>query len=131
MLLSAYGEPTRSPPMRCKGMRTEHLGAHGNLSAFYLIGLPIAIILGFKLHMGEKGLWIGILAGAIMQTILLFLITSSTNWQNQADKKSELPLLFYSRRYMRARPRCHRAYLCTPAPHEGEEPVSRSPLPCW
>jgi len=54
-----------------------------NLGAFYLFGIPLAVVLGFLLHMGGKGLWIGILGGATVQTTLLAVVTSRTNWQQQ------------------------------------------------
>ncbi|XP_019707049.1 protein DETOXIFICATION 12 isoform X2 [Elaeis guineensis] len=68
-----------------RGCGWQHIGAYVNLGAFYLIGIPIAVILGFPLHMGGKGLWIGILCGSTTQSVLLSLITGFTNWQQQAN----------------------------------------------
>lgn len=66
-----------------RGCGWQHIGAYVNLSAFYLFGIPVAVVLGFLLHLRGKGLWIGILGGAIVQTILLAIVTSCTNWQKQ------------------------------------------------
>ncbi|KAJ8492759.1 hypothetical protein OPV22_014480 [Ensete ventricosum] len=72
-----------------RGCGWQHLGAYVNLGSFYLFGIPIAVVLGFLLRIGGKGLWIGIVCGSSTQTILLALITSFTNWQNQATMARE------------------------------------------
>ncbi|KAH7834597.1 hypothetical protein Vadar_017735 [Vaccinium darrowii] len=72
-----------------RGCGWQHIGAYVNLGAFYLVGIPVAVLLGFWLQLRGKGLWIGILAGAIVQTILLSIITNCTNWDKQATKARE------------------------------------------
>ncbi|XP_020593392.1 protein DETOXIFICATION 14-like [Phalaenopsis equestris] len=67
-----------------RGCGWQHIGAYVNLGAFYLVGIPTAVLLGFLFHNGGKGLWIGILSGSVIQTLLLGVITISTNWQHQA-----------------------------------------------
>ncbi|KAK8914533.1 MATE efflux family protein 9 [Platanthera zijinensis] len=69
-----------------RGCGWQHIGAYCNLGAFYLIGIPTAVVLGFVLHVGGKGLWIGILCGSTVQTILLSLVTMFTNWDQQVDR---------------------------------------------
>lgn len=54
-----------------------------NLGAFYLIAIPLAVVLGFILHMKAKGLWIGIVAGSTIQSIILSIVTCSTDWGKQ------------------------------------------------
>ncbi|GER44449.1 MATE efflux family protein [Striga asiatica] len=66
-----------------RGCGWQHLGAYVNLSAFYLFGIPIAGVLGFWLNFRGKGLWVGILCGATLQTIMLSIITACTNWEKQ------------------------------------------------
>ncbi|CAL5338873.1 unnamed protein product [Camellia sinensis] len=68
-----------------RGCGWQHIGAYVNLGAFYLVGIPIAAILGFWVQLRGKGLWIGIQVGAIVQSIMLFLITSFTNWEKQGN----------------------------------------------
>ncbi|PKA59706.1 MATE efflux family protein 9 [Apostasia shenzhenica] len=68
-----------------RGCGWQHLGAYVNLGAYYLIGVPTAVVLGFIFHIGGKGLWIGIMCGALVQSILLGVITSFTNWHKQAE----------------------------------------------
>ncbi|KAH7835702.1 hypothetical protein Vadar_028947 [Vaccinium darrowii] len=72
-----------------RGCGWQHIGAYVNLGAFYLVGIPVAVLLGFWLQLRGKGLWIGILAGASLQSFLLSVITSCTNWDKQATKARE------------------------------------------
>ncbi|XP_020522734.1 protein DETOXIFICATION 12 isoform X2 [Amborella trichopoda] len=72
-----------------RGCGWQHIGAYINLGAFYLVGIPAALVLGFIVQMRGMGLWIGILCGATVQTVLLALITLFTNWQHQANKARE------------------------------------------
>ncbi|PRQ38512.1 putative multi antimicrobial extrusion protein [Rosa chinensis] len=66
-----------------RGSGWQHLGAYVNLGAFYLVGLPVAMVLGFPVHLRGKGLWIGIVVGSAVQSTLLGCITCFTNWTKQ------------------------------------------------
>ncbi|KDP33026.1 hypothetical protein JCGZ_13057 [Jatropha curcas] len=68
-----------------RGCGWQHIGAYINLGAFYLVGLPVGAVLGFVAHLRGKGLWIGIVAGSILQSTLLSLITASTDWKKQVS----------------------------------------------
>ncbi|PON73723.1 Multi antimicrobial extrusion protein [Parasponia andersonii] len=72
-----------------RGCGWQHIGAFINLGAFYLCGIPIAASLGFWVQLRGKGLWLGIQSGAFVQTTLLCLVTSCTNWKKQARKVRE------------------------------------------
>ncbi|KAJ1382921.1 Multi antimicrobial extrusion protein [Sesbania bispinosa] len=72
-----------------RGCGWQHLGAYVNLGAYYVLGIPIAAILGFLVQLRGKGLWIGVLIGAFCQTVMLSIITSCTNWEKQAIKARE------------------------------------------
>ncbi|KAK9118636.1 hypothetical protein Scep_016729 [Stephania cephalantha] len=72
-----------------RGCGWQHLGAYVNLGAFYLVGIPVAVVLGFVLQVRGRGLWIGIMTGATVQTTMLAIITCCTNWQKQAIKARE------------------------------------------
>ncbi|XP_031475743.1 protein DETOXIFICATION 12-like [Nymphaea colorata] len=72
-----------------RGCGRQHLGAYVNLGAFYLLGLPISVILGFYYHFGAIGLWIGILCGSTVQTILLSIITALTDWEKQVENAKD------------------------------------------
>lgn len=66
-----------------RGCGWQQLGVYINLGAFYMIGLPVGAVLGFVAHLRGKGLWIGIVVGSIVQSTLLYLATSFTNWKKQ------------------------------------------------
>lgn len=68
-----------------RGCGWQHIGAYVNLGAFYLCGIPVAAALGFLTRLRGRGLWIGIQTGAFIQTILLSIITSCTNWEKQVS----------------------------------------------
>ncbi|WCJ33248.1 MATE efflux family protein [Euphorbia peplus] len=72
-----------------RGCGWQHIGAYVNLGALYLIGVPAAAILGFWVKLKGRGLWIGIQLGAMLQTVLLILVTCSTNWDFQVMKARE------------------------------------------
>jgi MATE family multidrug resistance protein len=66
-----------------RGVGWQHLGAYANLAAFYLVGIPVAALLGFCTSLRGEGLWIGILVGAIIQVVLLSVVTICTNYEKQ------------------------------------------------
>ncbi|KAL8144838.1 hypothetical protein AgCh_003161 [Apium graveolens] len=68
-----------------RGTGWQRLGAYVNLGSYYLVGVPMALLLGFRLHLKAKGLWIGLVAGALVQSILLAIITSFTNWKKEVE----------------------------------------------
>ncbi|KAL2543279.1 root hair specific 2 [Abeliophyllum distichum] len=59
--------------------------AYVNIACYYLFGIPIGLILGYKLDMGVKGIWYGMISGTIIQTIVLFCIVYRTNWNKEAS----------------------------------------------
>lgn len=69
-----------------RGGGWQHIGAYINLGAFYVVGVPVAMVLGFVLHLKAKGLWIGIVAGSVVHSSLLFIIASFTNWKEQVKR---------------------------------------------
>ncbi|KAK4393586.1 protein DETOXIFICATION 14 [Sesamum angolense] len=72
-----------------RGSGWQHIGAYVNLGAYYLVGIPVALLLGFVLHLKGEGLWSGLVAGATVQSLLLSLITGLTNWEKQAREARE------------------------------------------
>jgi len=72
-----------------RGCGWQKLGAYANLGAYYVVGIPIAVILAFVLHFGGRGLWLGILCGLFAQAILLFIITLCMDWGKQAKEARE------------------------------------------
>lgn len=60
--------------------------AYINIGCYYLVGLPAGIVLGFVLHFGAEGIWSGMIGGIVLQTIILVVITSVTNWRREAEQ---------------------------------------------
>ena len=50
------------------------------LVIFYAIGLPLALVLGFKLEMGIRGFWLGFTIALIFQDLLVTLIICRADW---------------------------------------------------
>ncbi|KAL6006066.1 Protein DETOXIFICATION 51 [Asimina triloba] len=64
--------------------------ANVNLGAFYLVGMPVAIGLGFWLGVGFCGLWLGLLAAQICCAGLMLYTVGSTDWDAQARRAQAL-----------------------------------------
>ncbi|KAI4308150.1 hypothetical protein L6164_031254 [Bauhinia variegata] len=60
--------------------------AYVNLVCYYLIGLPIGCVLGFKTSLGVEGIWWGMIIGVLTQTITLIILTARTNWNAEVEK---------------------------------------------
>ncbi|KAL5151555.1 Protein DETOXIFICATION 19 [Glycine soja] len=63
-----------------RGCGWQHLAAYVNLATFYLIGLPISGLLGFKFNLQVKGLWIGLICGLACQTGTLSFLAWRAKW---------------------------------------------------
>ncbi|KAM1026524.1 hypothetical protein ACFX15_038814 [Malus domestica] len=72
-----------------RGCGWQKIGAYVNLGAYYLVGIPLAILMAFVLHVGGKGLWLGIICALIVQVLLLLTVTIRTNWEKEANKATE------------------------------------------
>ncbi|KAI9083544.1 hypothetical protein K1719_034486 [Acacia pycnantha] len=63
-----------------RGCGWQHLAVYINLATFYIIGLPISCLLGFKTTLHVKGLWIGLICGLACQTVALLVLTKLAKW---------------------------------------------------
>lgn len=61
-------------------------GAVLNLSAYYIIGIPFGILLGFKYGMGLHGIWIGLTVSLVYCAVLGTWIGLRTDWEHQVEK---------------------------------------------
>ncbi|CAN1174515.1 Protein DETOXIFICATION 14 [Linum perenne] len=68
------------------GCGWQRAGVFMNIGAFYLVGLPLGLSLGFAVHLRSTGFWIGIVAGSLVQASLLSIFTCFLDWNNQASK---------------------------------------------
>ncbi|KAI4346938.1 hypothetical protein L6164_007801 [Bauhinia variegata] len=72
-----------------RGGGFQQIGTYINLGAYYIVGAPIAVFLGFGLHLNAKGLWMGTLTGSLLQAIILAAVTAFKDWQKEATKARE------------------------------------------
>ncbi|KAK1582921.1 hypothetical protein Q3G72_019543 [Acer saccharum] len=67
------------------GAGWQSIVAYVNIASYYLIGIPIGIVLGYVIKMEVKGVWIGMLFGTFVQTVVLIIITWRTDWDKQVS----------------------------------------------
>ena len=73
-----------------RGSARPTIGAHINLGSFYLVGMPVAILLGFVAKMGFAGLWLGLLAAQATCAGLMLFVLCRTDWNAQVKRAKEL-----------------------------------------
>lgn len=71
------------------GAGWQALVAYVNVGCYYIFGIPLGLLLGYKLDMGVQGIWYGMLSGTIAQTLILFWLTYRTNWNKEASVAEE------------------------------------------
>ncbi|KAK1577851.1 hypothetical protein Q3G72_025403 [Acer saccharum] len=59
--------------------------AYVNIGCYYLFGIPLGLVLGYKVDWGVKGIWSGMLTGTVLQTLILFGMIYKTNWNKEAS----------------------------------------------
>ncbi|XP_045798277.1 protein DETOXIFICATION 21-like [Trifolium pratense] len=67
------------------GAGWQSIVAYVNIGSYYLIGIPFGVVLGNLLHLQVKGIWIGMLFGIFVQTIMLITIAFKTDWDKQVE----------------------------------------------
>ncbi|PRQ28469.1 putative multi antimicrobial extrusion protein [Rosa chinensis] len=59
--------------------------AYVNVGCYYVVGIPLGCLLGFKFDLGAQGIWSGMIGGTLMQTIILLWVTFRTDWIKEVD----------------------------------------------
>ncbi|KAM5575538.1 hypothetical protein ABKV19_014479 [Rosa sericea] len=72
-----------------RGSGQQKIGAYVNLGAYYLIGIPTGVLFAFNLHIGGKGLWIGIILALCVLSLFLAIIVLRTDWDKEVKKASD------------------------------------------
>ncbi|KAL8519153.1 hypothetical protein ACS0TY_010188 [Phlomoides rotata] len=67
------------------GAGWQGLIANVNIVCYYVFGVPLGLFLGYKLDLGVKGIWYGMVAGTVVQTLVLFWIVYRTDWNKEAS----------------------------------------------
>ncbi|CAN1751636.1 Protein DETOXIFICATION 35 [Linum perenne] len=71
------------------GAGWQGLVAYINIFCYYVFGLPLGLLLGYKANLGVKGIWEGMIAGTGLQTLLLLFILYKTNWNKEVEQTTE------------------------------------------
>ncbi|XP_051141037.1 protein DETOXIFICATION 14-like isoform X1 [Andrographis paniculata] len=72
-----------------RGSGWQHIAVYVNIGSYYLIGIPVALVAGFVLHLRGEGLWCGLVVGSTLKSLSLLIITSRTDWEIQAIEARE------------------------------------------
>ncbi|XP_040997454.1 protein DETOXIFICATION 27-like [Juglans microcarpa x Juglans regia] len=57
-----------------------------NIGSYYLVGVPLAVFLGWLLPSGITSIWSGMICGTVVQTLILTVITLRFEWEKEAQK---------------------------------------------
>ncbi|KAL8159975.1 hypothetical protein V2J09_001512 [Rumex salicifolius] len=63
--------------------------AYINLFCYYVVGLPLGFFLGYKTNLGVQGIWIGMICGTLLQTLILIYMVCKTNWNKEVEQATE------------------------------------------
>ncbi|PON55424.1 Multi antimicrobial extrusion protein [Trema orientale] len=64
--------------------------AYINLGCYYIVGLPLGILMGWVFKLGVTGIWGGmIFGGTAIQTVILAIITIRCDWEKEAEKANK------------------------------------------
>lgn len=73
-----------------RGTAQPKIGANINLGCFYLVGMPVAVGLGFWAGYEFLGLWLGLLAAQGSCAVTMLVVLGRTDWEVQAQRAKEL-----------------------------------------
>ncbi|XP_061371164.1 protein DETOXIFICATION 51-like [Gastrolobium bilobum] len=79
-----------------RGTARPSMAANVNLSAFYLVGMPVAVGLAFWLEVGFCGLWLGLLSAQVCCAGLILYVIGTTDWDFEAQRAQLLTLVDYA-----------------------------------
>ncbi|KAK1316545.1 Protein TRANSPARENT TESTA 12 [Acorus calamus] len=60
--------------------------AYVNIGCYYVIGVPLGILLGYLTNLQIKGIWMGMMCGIGAQTLVLLYLNWRTDWDAQVEK---------------------------------------------
>ncbi|GLT53605.1 hypothetical protein SLA2020_268650 [Shorea laevis] len=90
MLLMAVVEVVNFPLTVCggivRGTAKPWLAMYANLGGFYLLALPLSVVLAFKAALGLSGLLLGFLVGMVACLVLLLVFVTRIDWVDEAGK---------------------------------------------
>uniref|UniRef100_A0A0D9VVR8 Protein DETOXIFICATION n=1 Tax=Leersia perrieri TaxID=77586 RepID=A0A0D9VVR8_9ORYZ len=57
-----------------------------NVGCYYIVGIPLGVVLGFEFHFGAKGIWAGMLGGTCMQALILSWNIFRADWSKEVEE---------------------------------------------
>ncbi|XP_019155800.1 PREDICTED: protein DETOXIFICATION 56-like [Ipomoea nil] len=69
-----------------RGTARPWLGTYASVCGFYLLALPLGVILAFKVHLGLAGLLTGFVAGVTVCLVVLVTFIARINWEEESRK---------------------------------------------
>lgn len=60
----------------------QRIGGYLNLLAYYVIGLPLALLLGFKFKLEAQGLWLGLGIGVLVLSVSEMYCVYTSDWKS-------------------------------------------------
>ncbi|KAG6434694.1 hypothetical protein SASPL_106334 [Salvia splendens] len=73
-----------------RGSARPGVGARVNLGSFYLVGMPVAFVMGFGMGMGFRGLWMGLLAAQVSCAAAMVAVLWRTDWREEMERGREV-----------------------------------------
>lgn len=73
-----------------RGTARPLVGTYASVCGFYLLALPLGVILAFKVHLGLAGLLMGFVAGVSVCLVVLVVFIARNNWDEEARKAQRL-----------------------------------------
>ena len=66
------------------------VSAFANVVAYYVVGIPIGLVLAFKAQLGLYGMWIGLAVGLMsVSCFLVPFILFATNWEKESMRAKD------------------------------------------
>ncbi|XP_031504593.1 protein DETOXIFICATION 21-like isoform X2 [Nymphaea colorata] len=60
-----------------------------NIACYYVVGVPLGLVLGYVVGLQVEGVWVGMVIGVACQTVVLVYFTRRTDWDEQVLKSKE------------------------------------------
>ncbi|KAF6160228.1 hypothetical protein GIB67_018997 [Kingdonia uniflora] len=94
MKLMAVIELVNFPLVVCggivRGMARLWLGMYANIAGFYMLALPLGVVMAFKVGLKLTGLLLGFLVGMIVCLIIMLVFLARVDWDEEAKKAQQL-----------------------------------------
>ncbi|VFQ70775.1 unnamed protein product [Cuscuta campestris] len=73
-----------------RGTARPWLGTYASICGFYMLALPLGVVLAFKIHLGLAGLLTGFVAGVAVCLVVLLVFIGGINWDEESRKAQAL-----------------------------------------